>query len=75
MASVLLTLLVSANWLTMPSTYTHRDGVRVSQYRATPAPVKREPVEPTVYHYQRSLLWGPWSVDNYQRRIRRQPRR
>lgn len=66
--NLLLSIVVSVNWLTLPSTYTHRDGQRVSQYQRVPAPVRREAVETVrIRHYQRSWLNNGWSWDIYRR--------
>lgn len=61
--------LAAVDWTTLPSTYTHRDGVAVDQYE--------QPVEPTtyanelrqtsVYRYERSTLQGNNSADHYHR--------
>ena len=69
MSKLILALLVSVNWLTLPSTYTHRNGKRVNQYSQPVAPVAREPEQRRVQtrRYQRSWLQNGWSVDNYYR--------
>lgn len=57
-------LFCGADWITAPSYYTHRDGVRVQQYEPIPAPVVTS-TRPQG-GWTRSIIRGPdGSMDVY----------
>ncbi len=54
-----------ASWIFLPSTYTHRDGVRVAQYEPLPTiPSPDGPYYERVYRSQHTHLYSPWGSDN-----------
>ncbi len=65
MKSQALQCLLMASWIFMPSTYTHRDGVRVSQYESLPTiPDPSGPVYERVYRVNHTHLHSPWGCDH-----------
>jgi hypothetical protein len=61
--------LAAVDWTTLPSTYTHRDGVAVDQYDqgVEPTTYVNESRQTSIYRYERSSLQGNNSVDHYHR--------
>ncbi len=62
------TLALALTWLTLPSTFTHRDGVRVRQHTAEAQPTAPVvDVRTTGWRYTRSQTVFRGSIDSYQR--------